>query len=202
MIEKPIATAVSATAIPTPTPRTSERRITHTVTPVSPRLLLAPAVALLLVACAGNDDPTRADQARQLAEDAGLPEEVQDWLALAAGSPDSDYRVAYGDLVVTQQDGERRVDAGEGGQAALAADPGPFDEAAVKRLVERLRASRDDFTFEIEDRRLLNVTARCLVTEPKDGEGATGVLCVSDEGALLLLEGGTGALEATSYDPL
>ena len=169
------------------------------------RLLLA--AVLLVAACGGggDDEPARAEQARQLAADAGLSEEVQDWLALAAGQPEADYRVEYGELVVTQEDGERRVDAGEGGQAALAADPGPFDEAAVERLVDRLRRSKADFAFEVEDRRLLGVTARCLVTEPTGPAGdetPTGVLCVSDEGALLLLQGATGELEATAYDPL
>ena len=175
------------------------------------RLLLA--AALLVAACGGggDDGPGRAEQARQLAADAGLSEEVQDWLALAAGQPDADYRVEYGELVVIQEDGERRVDAGEGGRAALAADPGPFDDAAVERLVDRLRRSQEDFAFEVEDRRMLGVTARCLVTEPTeptapaepgDDETPTGVLCVSDEGALLLLQGATGELEATAYDPL
>ena len=162
------------------------------------RLLLTIA---LLAACGGDDgEPARADQARQLAEDAGLPAEVQEWLALAAGDPDADYRVAYGELVVTQEDGERRVDAGEGGEAALAADPGGFDAAAVEALVDRLRAARDDYTFEVEDRRMLGVTARCLVTTPKQEPGTTGVFCVSDEGAILRLQGANGDLRATEYE--
>ena len=162
------------------------------------RLLLA--IALLVAACGGDEEPTRAEQARQLARDAGLPADVQRWLALAAGDPHADYRVAYGKLVVTQEDGERRIDAGEGGEAARAADPGAFDAAAVEVLVDRLRAARDDYTFSVEDRRMLGVTARCLVTSPTPGPGTTGVFCVSDEGAILLLQGANGDLRATEYE--
>ena len=167
------------------------------------RLLLAAALVVAAAACSDDAPPTRAEQARQLAADAGLSEEVQDWLALAAGSPAADYRVEYGDLVVIQEDGERRVDAGAGGQAALAADPGPFDAPAVEDLVRRLRNSRDDFTYRVEDRPMLGVTARCLVTEPAPGADGldTGVFCVSDEGAVLSLTGATGDLEATEYEP-
>ena len=68
----------------------------------------------------------------------------------------------------------------------------------VEPGVERLRQSREDFSFEVEDRRMLGVTARCLVTEPAgSGDAPTGVLCVSDEGALLLLRGATGELDDT-----
>src|SRR5688572_26190595 len=132
MIEKPMATAVRDTAIPTPTASNNGRRITSYGTPVVRRLLLS--VVLLAAACgAGDDEPSRAEQARRLARDAGLGEEVADWLALAAGHPEASYRVAYGELVITQEGGERRVEAGDGVQGAVAADPGPFDEAAVER---------------------------------------------------------------------
>ena len=162
------------------------------------RLLLA--IVLLVAACGGDDEPTRAEQARQLARDAGLPADVQEWLVLAAGDPDADYRVAYGELVVTQEDGERRIDAGEGGEAAMAADPGGFDPAAVEGLVDRLRAARDGHAFAVENRRMLGVTARCLVTAPKRGSGTSGVFCVSDQGAILLLQGANGDLRATEYE--
>ena len=166
------------------------------------RLLLS--VALLVSACGdgGSDaEPSRAEQARRVARDAGLGEEVADWLALAAGDPAADYRVAYGELVITQEDGERRVEAGESVQGAVATDLGPFDEAAVERLVTRLRAARDDHTFAVESRRLLGVTARCLVTTPRDGEPEPdGLFCVSDQGAILLLQGASGDLRATEYE--
>ena len=197
MMENPMATADSETASPTPSPSSSERRITPYGTPVIRPLLLI--LAVLIAACGDDGGQRRAEQARQLARDAGLPRDVEDWLVLAAGDPGADYRVAYGELVVTQRDGERRVDAGEGGEAALAADPGPFDAAAVEDLVERLRAAKDDYRFEVEPRRLLGVTARCLVTEPERGKAPTGILCVSDEGAVLLLQGATGDLKATEY---
>lgn len=199
-----MATVQAATEIPTPMPSRSERRITPYGTPMLRFLLLA--AALGLAACGGEEATAdRQGQARQLARDAGLGPEVEEWLALAAGAPDASYRVVYGEgdhrLVVTQREGERRVDAGQGGRAALPSDPGPFDEAAVARLVERLKASRADYTFDVEDRRMLGVTARCLVTAPRHGEGTTGTLCVSPEGALLLAEGATGELRATEYAP-
>lgn len=168
-------------------------------------LLTLAALALAAGGCGDGESPApaRADQARQLARDAGLGPEIEDWLALAAGTPEASFRVVYGEgddrLVVTQREGERRVDAGEGARAAMPADPGPFDEAAVARLVERLAASRTEYTFVVEGRRMLGVTARCLVTEPRDGTGTTGTLCVSPEGVLLLAEGATGELRASEY---
>lgn len=79
-----------------------------------------PLAALLAIgAGCGGDEPTagerRADQARDLAEEAGLPEDVGDLLALAAGAVDATYRVTYedaggGTLTVTSGPAGRRLD--------------------------------------------------------------------------------------------
>lgn len=64
------------------------------------------AVAALAAGCGGGGDGAadeRAGQARQVGADAGLSEEVQDVLALAAGAVGATYTVVY----VTPADGER-----------------------------------------------------------------------------------------------
>jgi hypothetical protein len=72
---------------------------------------------LLLVACTG--DPSvgeqRADQARDLAVEAGLPGDVADVLATAAGLADATYRVTYEEesgntITVTAGPAGKRVD--------------------------------------------------------------------------------------------
>lgn len=75
-------------------------------------------VAVAAIAGCSDDEPSagevRADEARQAAEDAGLPDDVADLLADAAAAVDRTYRVVY-DLdgrrvVVTQRPPDRRVD--------------------------------------------------------------------------------------------
>ncbi|HEV3226534.1 MAG TPA: hypothetical protein VGZ52_06860 [Acidimicrobiales bacterium] len=50
------------------------------------------AVLVALAACAGSS-PTRADQGRSIAEQAGLPKDVADFFALATSAPQHAYRV-------------------------------------------------------------------------------------------------------------
>lgn len=79
---------------------------------------LTALAGLAALAGCGNDAPSageaRAEDARQAAEDAGLPDGVADLLADAAAAVDRTYRVAYdvdgGRVVVTQRPPDRRVD--------------------------------------------------------------------------------------------
>ncbi len=87
---------------------------------------------------------------------------------------------------------------------AVADPPGIFGENAVAELTESLRDGAADFELEIESRPIAGVEATCLVTRiragrerPDLGDGST--LCVSPEGALLLVDQGDERLEATDY---
>lgn len=85
------------------------------------------------------------------------------------------------------------------------ADPlGRFGDGAIDKLTEALRAGATDFALEIETRAIAGVEATCLVTRilaghetPELGEGSS--LCVSPEGALLLVDQDDERLEATDY---
>jgi hypothetical protein len=76
------------------------------------------AIALLLVACGGggsSEGDDRADQVRDAATHAGLSSSMADVLALAARGPTATYRITYAgtsgaSIVVSQRDGDRRVD--------------------------------------------------------------------------------------------
>ena len=75
--------------------------------------------SLLLTGC-GDDRPDRGDQAADAAADAGLPEDVQDFLRLAASATEATYEVTYepseqGVAVrVAQRPPDRRVDLSQG----------------------------------------------------------------------------------------
>lgn len=80
-------------------------------------LVAAVLCAALLGACGGDDDvgATRADQARQVAADAGLPEPVQDVLASAATSATRTFTVTYklaveGSTTIVQDPPRRRIE--------------------------------------------------------------------------------------------
>ncbi|MGH9243399.1 MAG: hypothetical protein ACRD29_03590 [Acidimicrobiales bacterium] len=68
------------------------------------------AVATVVSAAACGDDPDvgeqRADQVRRAAAEAGLSEEVQDFLVLAVGTADATFQVTY---EIDDQTGARRV---------------------------------------------------------------------------------------------
>lgn len=82
---------------------------------------------------------------------------------------------------------------------------GLFDDEAVAGLTDALAAGAADYVFTVEDRDLLGVTARCLVTRravdaPDDPAlGTEATLCLSPEGARLLTEVPSGTLRATAY---
>lgn len=96
------------------------------------------AVAALALASCGDDTSVgdeRADQARQAGIEAGLPDDVVDFLALAASGVDATYQVTYpsteatDDVVVASQPPRLRVDIVRGEQVIrteLATDDGSF----------------------------------------------------------------------------
>jgi hypothetical protein len=82
--------------------------------------IASPVVAvLLLVGGCGSSGPTRADQGRSIAEDAGLPKDVADFYASATAQPTAAFRVVYdladkdgkpSQVTLTQKPPQRRVD--------------------------------------------------------------------------------------------
>lgn len=207
-----------------------------------PALVVVSIAALIAGGCA--DAPTaaerRADQARQAAADAGLDEDVQDFLALAAGAVGATYQVTYRstqgdeqvDVILSQRPPDRRVDVVRGDTTdtrlvldgasyqcqrasdkwtcAAASDGGAelapvFDEDAIASTTQALDDAKDDYDFRVETRSLLGVDATCLVTELRPGhaeEGTLGrdaTLCLSPEGAALLVQRPTDEVTATAY---
>ena len=115
--------------------------------PYPPRMLRALAVAVaaaVLAGCGGDDKQathaaaSRAKQARELADRAGLPADIGEFLASAARAPAATYTVDYelqaegGTAVLAQQPPNRRVDVtvGEGEtrvvQSAIVNEDGSF----------------------------------------------------------------------------
>jgi hypothetical protein len=207
------------------------------------RRVLVIAVLLTVGACSSSG-PTKADQGRSIAQDAGLPKDVADFFASATAPPSAAYRVSYDaadqqgkptQVTVTQMPPKRRVDVfhadgsidstiatgahnvqctktGETWQCGdLGADPsrqladGVLDPDALRAATDRLRERAADFDFRIETRTIAGASARCLVTTRKPEAasdpsiGASGTLCLSTEGALLLGETPTGRFEAKEY---
>jgi hypothetical protein len=83
--------------------------------------------------------------------------------------------------------------AGTGGQI--------FTADALRALTDALLDRRDDYDFSVEDRPIAGVEARCLVTQLRPGRdgGEEGTLCVSPEGAQLLIAVPRGRMSAISY---
>jgi hypothetical protein len=80
-----------------------------------------------------------------------------------------------------------------------------FSPSVVQGAIDKFRERASDYDFRVEDRQLVGVKARCLITTRKPGHdqdsslGATATLCLSPEGAILLVETPSGSLTATSY---
>lgn len=95
------------------------------------RALAVAVAAVVLSGCGGGDDDrtaetaaSRARQARELADRAGLPADVREFLASAARAPAATYTVVYnlhgeaGTAVLTQRPPKRRVDVTLGDREA------------------------------------------------------------------------------------
>lgn len=181
----------------------------------------------------------RAEQARAAALDAGLDDEVADFLGVLARGETATYRVRLPgptegtELEVTSRPPDRRVELiADGatteirlvtdGQAftctpvsdsdglrcertdVLVDPPGVFREGALDDLSRSLAERAEDYTFEIEAQSVAGVDARCLVTRLRSGReapglGASGTICASSEGAVLLVDQGGERLEAIEY---
>jgi hypothetical protein len=88
-------------------------------------------------------------------------------------------------------------------QSAIDA-PGTFTDEALHTFTEELAASRDDLELSVEERTIAGVDVTCLVAAPAAGrrdERDTDVesICVSDEGAQLLVDAAGERLEASAY---
>lgn len=189
------------------------------------RRSVAAALGVLALAACADDEPsaaeTRADQLRQVAEEAGLGDDVADVLADAARG-DGTYRVVYEvdgrRVTVTQRGDDRRVDTeaedgtvdvalsvdgtthactkppeGEWRCEELGSTPpaGVFDDDAVDALADDL-ATADE--IGVEDQEVAGTAARCITSSPPPAR-----LCVAETGAILLVERPAGTLRATEH---
>jgi hypothetical protein len=83
--------------------------------------------------------------------------------------------------------------------------PGAFTEEALDAFTEQLAASVDAVELRVEERTIADTDATCLVSAPKAGtpldgsEPANDALCLSPEGAQLLLDAGGERLVADRY---
>lgn len=127
--------------------------------------------------------------------------------------------VVAGGLVVQSQvvrDGVAyRCDVPEGGspgddldcertQGALPA-PGAFTDDAIDAFTSDLIETADDVDLTVDERTIADVEARCLVAAPKAGTPLDGsgpgveTLCLSADGAQLLIDSGGERLVADGY---
>ena len=190
------------------------------------------AVLLLLGLAACGDDPSasdaRAEQIREAAEAAELPDDVVEALELAARGVDGTFQITYpgedgASLVFSQAPPDQRIDVvtgdrvvesrvfrdGVGYQCAPPADdpvgaldcarsesgldaPGAFTEEAIEAFADDLIEASRDTPLSVETRTIAETEATCLVAGPD-------TICLSDEGAQLLLDTAGERLEATSY---
>ena len=201
-------------------------------------------VLCLGAVAACGDEPSasgaRRDQVREVAEDAGLPDDVIEVLVLAAAGVDGTFQVTYpgedgASIVISQAPPDRRIDivAGERvvessvfrdgvgyrceppaddatgvlectrRQGALDA-PGAFTAEALAAFTEDIGASLEDIELTVEQRTIADTDATCLVASPKAGpDDGTGpgaeTICLSDEGAQLLVDAGGERLVADAY---
>ncbi|MEY2449551.1 MAG: hypothetical protein QOH79_3027 [Acidimicrobiaceae bacterium] len=198
-------------------------------------------VVLGLAACGGHA-PTKSDQGRSIAEQAGLAPEVAAFFALAASGTTATYRATIETLdakgqpsqvTATQRPPDTRVDVfhADGtvdstiavgthryqctmaanhwdcGELGISPSTGPqvFDPMAVQRAIDSFRQRSSDYDFRVEDRQIVGVAARCLITTRKPGHeedsslGAAATLCISPQGAVLSVEAPTGTITAKAY---
>jgi hypothetical protein len=83
--------------------------------------------------------------------------------------------------------------------------PGVFSPTVVQAAIDTFKQRAADYDFRVESRPIAGVTARCLITTLKSGHasdstlGASGTLCLSPEGAIVLIETPAGTVTATEY---
>lgn len=80
-----------------------------------------------------------------------------------------------------------------------------FNPTIVNSAIGRFRSRANDYDFRTEDRQLAGIKARCLVTTRKPGHdqdsslGASATLCLSPEGAVVLVDTPSGVVTVTAY---
>ena len=203
------------------------------------------AVVLLGVAACSGHTQTKADQARSIAEKAGLAPDVASFFALAASGGEATYRSTLStkdasgqpvQITTTQRRPDVRFDTfhadgtidstistgGRSYQCTMAAnhwDCGElgtsvaaqlssgaiFGASAVTNALGQFEQRAQDYDFRVEDRQLVGITARCLVTTRKPGHeqdpslGASATMCLAPEGAVVLVDVPAGTITATAY---
>lgn len=89
-------------------------------------------------------------------------------------------------------------------QGAVAA-PGAFTDDAVQAFTDDLLASADEFDLTVESRTIAEVEATCLIAAPAAGtvldgsEAGVDTVCLSPEGAQLLVDAGGERVVADGY---
>jgi hypothetical protein len=189
-------------------------------------------LVVLAVAAACGSDPSasdeRADQIRQVAEEAGLADDVADVLALAARGIDGTYQVTYeGDdgasVVISQSPPDRRIDVVAGERvvesrvfrdgvgyrcAPPADDPGAGldctrSEGALDApglfTEEALKAFADDLAASSDEVEVSVETRTIADTEATCLIAGPDTICFSEQGAQLLLDTADDRLEASAY---
>jgi hypothetical protein len=83
--------------------------------------------------------------------------------------------------------------------------PGGFTDAALTTFTDEMLSSAEDFDLTVEQRTIAKVDATCLIAAPKAGTTLTGsgpnvdTICLSDDGAQLLVDAGGQRVVATAY---
>jgi hypothetical protein len=78
--------------------------------------------------------------------------------------------------------------------------PGLLAPADIARTANELKAARTNYLFRVTGRKVAGSDARCLVTTTRPGvSGAGSTLCLSPQGAVLLVEGAGNPLRAERY---
>jgi hypothetical protein len=141
-------------------------------------------------------------------------------IVVSQAPPDRRIDVVQGELVLSSRvlrDGvgyRCETDTSEGAEAgALScergagslADVGGFTDEALRTFVAQVGASKDQLSITVDTREIADARATCVTTTPKagtplDGTGpGTDVLCLSAEGAQLLVDHAGERLVADRY---
>jgi hypothetical protein len=78
--------------------------------------------------------------------------------------------------------------------------PGLLAPADIERTAAELKAAQTNYTFSVTKKKVAKTDTRCLVTTPKPNvSGGGSTLCLSPEGAVLLVQGTGNPLTAVKY---
>ncbi|MBV9412962.1 MAG: hypothetical protein JO148_15325 [Acidimicrobiia bacterium] len=78
--------------------------------------------------------------------------------------------------------------------------PGLLAPADIQRTVAELKDAQTNYTFSVTNKKVAGTETKCLVTAPKPNvSGGGSTLCLSPEGAVLLVQGTGNPLQAVKY---